>query len=80
MQEEVAAIFSIDMAERILSYDSEAADTFALITAERRAHGRPISQSDAMIAGIVRSRGAELATRNVKDFAGCGIKLIDPWR
>jgi predicted nucleic acid-binding protein len=33
-----------------------------------------------MIAGIVRSRGATLATRNVRDFEGCGVEVIDPWQ
>jgi predicted nucleic acid-binding protein len=32
-----------------------------------------------MIAGTVRSRGASLATRNVKDFSDCAIAVIDPW-
>jgi hypothetical protein len=32
-----------------------------------------------MIAGIVRSLGGALATRNVRDFEGCGIDVIDPW-
>jgi predicted nucleic acid-binding protein len=38
-----------------------------------------LSTFDAQIAGIARSRGAALATRNVRDFAGCGIELHDPW-
>jgi toxin FitB len=79
LEEEVGAIFAEDLAGRILAFDSDAADAFASITAQRRALGRPISQSDAMIAGIARSRGARLATRNVRDFEGCGITLIDPW-
>jgi predicted nucleic acid-binding protein len=41
--------------------------------------GRPISEADARIAAIARSRGAALATRNVGDFAGCQLELIDPW-
>jgi len=28
---------------------------------------------------IARSFGATLATRNVTDFDGCGIELINPW-
>lgn len=78
--QEVEAIFSTDMAGRVLPYDSDAADAHAAIAAMRRMHGRPINQSDAMIAGIVRARGATLATRNVRDFEGCGIALVDPWR
>jgi toxin FitB len=42
--------------------------------------GRPISGFDAQIAAIARSRNARLATRNVGDFEGCGVALIDPWR
>ena len=49
------------------------------MTAMRQAHGRPISHLDGEIAGIVQVLGAELATRNVTDFEGCGIKLLNPW-
>jgi toxin FitB len=76
---EVRAVFAVDMAGRVLDFDSDAADAYAEIAAARRADGKPISQFDAMIAGIARSRGAELATRNVRDFEGCGIVVIDPW-
>lgn len=77
--QEVGAILSEDMAGRVLPYDEAAADAHAEIAAQRRARGRAISQSDAMIAGIVRSHGAALATRNLRDFEDCGIALIDPW-
>lgn len=79
LQDAVTAIFDEDFAERTLSYDNPAADHYADIAASRRAKGRPISQFDAMIAAIARSRGASLATRNTRDLAGCGIDLIDPW-
>jgi predicted nucleic acid-binding protein len=36
------------------------------------------SQFDAMIAAMAQSRGASLATRNVKDFEGCGIDIVNP--
>jgi predicted nucleic acid-binding protein len=72
-------IFDIDMAGRVLSFDSLAADEFAEISATRRASGRPIAQFDAQIAGITRSRGAQLATRNVSDFDACGFDVINPW-
>jgi predicted nucleic acid-binding protein len=79
LQQEVAAIFAVDMAGRVLPYDEAAADAHAAIAAVRRTQGRPVDQSDAMIAGITRSHGATLATRNVRDFEDCGIPLIDPW-
>ncbi|NNM58090.1 MAG: VapC toxin family PIN domain ribonuclease, partial [Acidocella sp.] len=45
----------------------------------RRQAGKPVSQFDAQIAAIARSRGAALATRNVADFAECGVEIINPW-
>lgn len=72
-------IFALRFAGRVLPYDERAADAYAAILAERRRMGRPTEAADAMIAGIVRSRGATLATRNVRDFEGCGIALVNPW-
>lgn len=77
--QEVEAIFTMDMAGRVLPYDGDAADAHAEVAAMRRMQGHPIAQSDAMIAGIVRSLDATLATRNVRDFEDCGIALVDPW-
>lgn len=68
-----------DFAGRILPFDSAAAIAFAEIAATRRQAGRPIAQADAQIAAIARSRGAALATRNVPDFEGCGIDVVNPW-
>jgi len=72
-------IFTEDFSGQVLSFDSDAADMYAGIAASRRMAGKPISQFDAMIAAMARSRGASLATRNVKGFEDCGIELIDPW-
>lgn len=72
-------IFAEDFAGQVLSFDSDAADAYADIAASRRLAGKPISEFDAMIAAMARSRGAVLATRNAKDFEGCGVDLVDPW-
>jgi toxin FitB len=68
-----------DMAGRILPFDSAAARAFADIAASRRSAGRPISQADCQIAAIARAHNAPVATRNIPDFEGCGIDLINPW-
>lgn len=75
----VATIFDREFAGRILPFDSAAARIYAGILAGRRQRGHPIGQSDAQIAAIAAARGARLATRNVADFAGCGVAIIDPW-
>ena len=73
------AVFAEDLAGRILGFESDAARAFARIAAHRRSIGRPISYADAQIAAIVQVRRAQLATRNVSDFEGCGIDVLDPW-
>ncbi|MGB3189595.1 MAG: type II toxin-antitoxin system VapC family toxin [Limnoraphis sp.] len=72
-------MFAEDFSERILSFDQAAAIAFARIAAERRRIGKPISQADAQIASICSTHQATLATRNVSDFEGCGIAIINPW-
>ena len=72
-------MFDEDLAGRILPFDSDAAIVYPEIAAGRRQAGHPIGQIDAQIAAIVRSRGARLATRNVRDFTGCGIDVVNPW-
>ncbi len=73
------AMLAEDFAGRILPFDSAAAEAYAPIAAARRLAGRPISQAHAQIAAIAASRGAAIATRNVTDFTGCGIVVLDPW-
>jgi toxin FitB len=75
----VAGIFAEDFAGRILPFDSVAAPAFAEIAAGRRRLGRPISVFDAQIAAIALVHKAAVATRNVNDFAACGIDIINPW-
>jgi predicted nucleic acid-binding protein len=73
-------LFAIDLAGRILSFDQAAAQAYAEIAVIRRRAGRPISQFDAQIAAIARSRDAVIASRDVAGFEGCGIDVIDPWQ
>lgn len=73
------AMFNQEFDGRILAFGSDAARPYASIAAERRQTGRPISHFDAQIAAIARSAGAAIATRNVADYYGCGVKVINPW-
>ena len=67
-------------AGRVLAFDTDAAPAYAAIARDRRRAGRPISHLDAQIAAIATVHEAQVATRNVSDFDGCGIEVIDPWQ
>jgi toxin FitB len=65
--------------DQILPVDAMAAEHYATTASARERSGRRISGFDVLIAAICRARGAALATRNLTDFDGIGIDLIDPW-
>lgn len=68
-----------DLGQRILLFDTEAAERAAELMAARRKEGRPVELRDTMIAGIVLSHHASLATRNVTHFEDAGVPLVNPW-
>jgi hypothetical protein len=76
----IEGILNEDFRDRILPFDRAAASAYAVIADKRRKSGRPISQFDCQIAAIAHSQKAAVATRNITDFDGCGIELINPWQ
>ena len=75
----IDAMIDQEFAGRILPFDSLAARSFAEIAGARLDAGKPIMDADCQIAAIARACGAAIATRNVRDFEGCGIDVINPW-
>jgi hypothetical protein len=75
----IVRILREDFANRILSFDSQAARGYAIIVAARKSIGRPVGVFDAQIAAIARAHGGAVATRDLRDFEHCGIELINPW-
>jgi predicted nucleic acid-binding protein len=69
---------------RILPFDEAAARAASLLFALARDNGLPLHQmpgklADLQLAGIAVANECAFATRNVADFHGLGIELIDPW-
>ncbi len=64
---------------RILDFGRDAARAFGTVHAKARAAGNAIDFADCAIAAIAATRRYLVATRNVKDFAGTGARLLNPW-
>ena len=74
-------IFYNALRDQVLRFVRACAALYGEIRSAREAAGRPISAADAMIAATARAYGATfIATRNTRDFALCGVGLVDPWR
>jgi len=72
-------MFRDKFAGHVLEFNGDDSRIFAAIASARRRAGQPIGQFDCQIAAIARSHGAAIATRDLRDFADCGVDLIDPW-
>lgn len=68
-----------DLENRVLDFDSAAANAAASLAAERQKAGPPVDMRDTQIAGIALARRATLATRNVRHFSDLNIPVVDPW-
>jgi len=61
---------------RILSVDLPVAERWGHLQAQAR---RPIPAIDSLLAATALQHNLTLVTRNVRDFAGLGLNVINPW-
>lgn len=72
-------LLAVGFGARILGLDKDAAAMYGELFARRQRAGRSIGAFDLLISAIARVRGLDVATRNVRDFEDCGVKVINPW-
>ena len=64
---------------RILPLNRSVVPHYARFAANRRAMGLHIPTFDCQIAATTRTHDMTLVTRDVRDFAGMDVNLINPW-
>lgn len=80
LEQALDAVLAQDLAERVLTFDTHAADHTARLAAKAQRAGQSMELRDAMIAGIALRHGARLATRNLRHFEHAGMELENPWQ
>ncbi len=74
------AMFEQDFSGPCLAFDAAAAQSYALVVAQRTRSGQPISTEDAQIAAIALANSLTIATRNTKDFDQIDrLAVVNPW-
>jgi predicted nucleic acid-binding protein len=73
------AFLEVGFTARILPFDAASAAGYATARTMREQAGRPVPVPYALIGGLALAHGATLATRNIADFDGYGLSLVDPW-
>jgi len=61
---------------RLLAVDAQTADRWGRLLVSA---GRPLTAIDSLLAATALQHDLTLVTRNTADFAGTGVRLINPW-
>jgi toxin FitB len=64
---------------RILDVTPPIAALAGTLRGQLAAAGKVRTQADMLIAATAAHHGLVLVTRNVRDFAGCGVALLNPF-
>jgi predicted nucleic acid-binding protein len=64
---------------RIVDVDLKVAEAWGRIMARGQRAGRTPPSIDALFAATAEVRGLVLVTRNVQDFEGLDVRLLNPW-
>jgi toxin FitB len=73
------AEFEAEHADRILPIDIETARLWGDVTARCQKIGVTIPPTDGLIAATALQHGLPVMTRNTRDFAHTGVKVVNPW-
>jgi|HubBroStandDraft_1064217.scaffolds.fasta_scaffold366391_1 predicted nucleic acid-binding protein len=66
-------------AGRVLAVDLDVAERWGDVMAASQASGATLEPLDAFFAATALAYDLTLATRNVRDFQACGVRLFNPW-
>ncbi len=66
-------------AGRILPVDEDIAARWGSLTAGAKRRGQPLSTIDGLLAGTALQYDLTIVSRNVGDFAGLQVALLNPW-
>jgi predicted nucleic acid-binding protein len=64
---------------RILSVTQAIAERWGILDGESQLRGVPLNTADGLIAATALEHNLMVVTRNVKDFAGLGVQVFNPW-
>src|ERR1017187_4954443 len=64
---------------RILPVTHAIADRWGVLSGMRQMAGRPLGMADGLIAATGLEHGLVVVTRNVRDYEGLGVTLLNPW-
>jgi toxin FitB len=56
------------------------AERWGVLAGQCRLKGKQVKIADGLILATALEHDLTIVTRNVKDFAGLGVAIVDPWQ
>jgi predicted nucleic acid-binding protein len=66
-------------AGRVLPVTQSIGNRWGVLDGECQLRGTPLNTADGMIAAKALEHDLTVVTRNVRDFAGLGVLVLNPW-
>lgn len=64
---------------RVLPVTEAIAERWGILAGESQLKGRPLKVADGLIAATALEHELTVVTRNVRDFSGLGVDVLNPW-
>jgi toxin FitB len=64
---------------RIFPVTGPIEERWGILSGEYRLQGKQVKVADGLIVATALHHGLTIVTRNVKDFAGFGVAVLNPW-
>lgn len=80
LRDAAVELFDVLFRRNVIAFDADAARAFAQLAAARRGRSSSIiASNDLLIASVAAVHGLTVVTRNVRDFVGLEIPILNPW-
>ena len=78
LEEKIHQLLS-EYSDLVIPIDQSEAEQAAIFRVQAKQQGKVIHLADALIAGTAKEHNLSLVTRNVGDFFGIDINIVNPW-
>jgi predicted nucleic acid-binding protein len=65
--------------DSILRIDEPIAERWGILAGQCKLKGRPLKVANGLIAATALVHELAVVTRNVRDFDGLGVQMVNPW-
>ena len=79
LEEWFSSVIELWFEDRVVPVTRAISERWGVLEGERQLQGRPLSTADGLIAATALEHDLSRVTRNVQDYEGLRLKIVNPW-